>query len=69
LAVNLESFSGTAHLTVMERMIFGAVLGAVLGYAWHRVVGCSSGACPLTANPYVSTFYGAALGALMARPH
>lgn len=53
----------------MERTILGAVLGAVLGYAWHRVVGCSTGACPLTANPFVSTFYGAVLGALMARPH
>lgn len=49
-------------------MIFGALLGAVAGYGWHRLVGCSTGACALTANPYISTVYGAALGAMMAGP-
>lgn len=39
-----------------------ALLGAAFGYAWHRVVGCSTGACPITANPYISTLYGAVLG-------
>lgn len=41
-------------------------LGALAGYAWHRLVGCSTGACPLTANPYVSILYGALLGAALA---
>ena len=43
------------------------ILGAAAGYAYHRVVGCSTGACPITANPYISTVYGALIGALMAR--
>jgi hypothetical protein len=43
------------------------ILGAGAGYAYHRVVGCSTGACPITANPYISTVYGALIGALMAR--
>ena len=36
--------------------------GALFGYGWHRLVGCRSGACALTANPWISTLYGAALG-------
>ncbi|MDD5303860.1 MAG: DUF6132 family protein [Elusimicrobia bacterium] len=49
----------------MTRMIFGAVAGALAGYAWYRLVGCSTGACPLTSNPYTSTLSGAVMGLLM----
>jgi hypothetical protein len=48
------------------RIVIGIVAGAVLGFAWHKLVGCSTGACPLTANPYISTLYGAFLGVLIA---
>ncbi len=46
--------------------IIGAVLGAVLGFLYYKFVGCSSGACPITSNPYISTVYGAILGILIA---
>jgi len=36
--------------------------GAAFGFGWHRLVGCRTGACPITANPYISTAYGAFLG-------
>jgi hypothetical protein len=39
--------------------------GAVLGFAYHKLVGCRSGACPITANPYISTLYGAVMGFLV----
>jgi len=38
------------------------VAGGALGYAYHRIVGCRTGACPITANPYISTLYGAFMG-------
>lgn len=44
------------------------LLGAGGGYLWHRVVGCRSGSCPITANPYISTLYGAFVGLLIATP-
>jgi hypothetical protein len=50
----------------MLRAISFVVLGALLGYAYHRFVGCRTGACPITANPYVSTVYGAVTGYLAA---
>ena len=40
--------------------------GGGLGFLSYRLIGCSSGACPLTSNPYISTIYGAVLGALVA---
>ena len=48
------------------KLVLAALVGAGLGYAYHRLVGCSTGACPITANPWISTGYGAALGLLFA---
>ncbi|MGH9615035.1 MAG: DUF6132 family protein [Bryobacteraceae bacterium] len=51
---------------MIPRILIGAAVGAVLGFAWHKLVGCSSGACPLTSNPFISTLYGTVVGALVA---
>ncbi len=40
--------------------------GAAGGFAYYYFIGCMSGACPITSNPYISTAYGAAIGALLA---
>jgi hypothetical protein len=48
------------------RVVFGVIVGAAAGYAYYRVVGCSTGACPITANPWMSTGYGAVMGFLVA---
>ncbi len=39
-----------------------ALGGALLGFGYHRLIGCRSGACPIWSNPYVSVLYGAAMG-------
>lgn len=44
------------------RMIAGAVVGGVVGFGIYRFVGCSSGTCPITANPWISTIYGIVTG-------
>ena len=49
------------------RLVLFIVLGAALGFAWHRFVGCRTGTCAITANPYTSTLYGAAMGFLIGR--
>jgi len=46
---------------LLHTLIYVGAGGAV-GFAYHKLVGCSSGACPITANPYISTLYGALVG-------
>lgn len=48
------------------RVILGALVGGGLGFAYYKFVGCSSGTCPLTANPFISTIYGIIVGTLIA---
>jgi hypothetical protein len=48
------------------RTILSVLLGAAAGFAYHRFIGCRTGACPITANPYISTLYGAVLGFLLS---
>lgn len=45
-------------------LVFIAI-GAAAGFGFYRVVGCRSGACPIWANPYAATIYGAFLGLLV----
>ncbi len=45
--------------------IIGAVLGAVGGYFYYIFVGCNSGSCPITSNPYMSILWGAVMGYLI----
>lgn len=38
------------------------LVGAALGFGWYRMVGCSSGSCPITSRWWTSTLYGAFVG-------
>jgi hypothetical protein len=51
---------------MIPRIIIGILVGGGLGFGFYKFVGCSSGTCPLTSNPIVSTIYGAVLGVLIA---
>lgn len=48
------------------RLILGAVAGALVGLGYYKLVGCPTGACPLTRSPWITTLYGAAIGVLLA---
>ena len=49
-------------LKIAAGVLIGGAIGAVLGYYGK----CSSGSCPLTANPYRGAVYGALLGIFAA---
>ena len=51
----------------MIKYLVGAAVGGLLGYfVLHKLIGCSSGSCPITANPVTSIIYGIIMGVLLA---
>ncbi len=48
------------------RIALGLVIGGAVGYAYHRLVGCSTGTCPLTATPFRAITHGAVMGLIWA---
>jgi hypothetical protein len=53
------------YVVKYKLVIAGAAIGALCGYAYYSFVGCASGTCPITSNPFISTAYGAFTGGLM----
>ncbi len=51
---------------MLLRIAIGMIVGGGLGFAFYKLVGCSTGTCPLTSNPFTSTLYGSVVGALVA---
>ena len=45
--------------------IIGLLIGAVGGFFYYLEVGCSSGSCAISSNPYASIAWGAAMGYLL----
>ena len=47
------------------KLVLTAV-GAAGGFAYYYFVGCVSGTCAITSNPYISSAYGAVFGLLIS---
>jgi hypothetical protein len=47
-----------------KRVLF-SFLGALGGYAYYYFVGCRTGSCPISSNPWISTLYGAGMGYIL----
>jgi hypothetical protein len=43
----------------------GVAAGVLGGYLYYHYVGCLSGTCPITSNPYRMMIYGAVMGYLL----
>lgn len=48
------------------KIVIGLLVGGGLGFAYYRFIGCVTGTCPLTSNPYISSGFGALIGAIAA---
>ena len=55
-------------MNLILKRILPVLAGAVVGYAYYYFIGCTTGHCPITSNPYISTLYGAIMGVLFAIP-
>ena len=47
--------------------IIPALVGSGAGYLYYKFIGCVSGTCPITSNPWSSAVYGAVLAVLVSR--
>jgi len=52
--------------SMILRLVIGVGIGALLGFAFYKFIGCSTGACPIAANPYLSSIFGAAAGFMVS---
>lgn len=43
----------------------GIITGGIAGFIYWKLIGCTSGACPITSNKFISVAYGAFLGFLL----
>lgn len=50
------------------KAIIATTLGAAVGFAWWKFVGCSTGACPLSSNVVISVAWGAIMGYMLVAP-
>lgn len=53
-------------MNTVVRAIIGGIVGAAIGYALYRFVGCRTGVCPLTSNPWVAMTIWGVMGVLLA---
>ncbi len=51
---------------MITKIIAGVVIGGVLGFGYYKLVGCATGTCPLTSNPWISTLFGMLVGGFIA---
>ena len=47
------------------KTLIGIVVGIFGGYIYYLKIGCSSGTCPITSNPWMSMLWGGILGYLI----
>ena len=47
------------------KFVIAPIVGGVLGFLYYKFIGCSSGTCPITSNPWVTSLYGAVMGLLV----
>jgi hypothetical protein len=55
-----------SRLPIAVRIILGFLFGLLAGFIWYKVVGCSSGACPIASNYLYSLGFGGIAGILIS---
>ena len=53
------------QLPLWQKRGIASVLGGIAGFSYYYYIGCASGTCAITSNPYISTGYGMLFAALL----
>ena len=53
-------------LNLVIRIVIGAAVGALVSLAYYKFVGCHTGTCPITSDPYASALFGVVVGGILA---
>ena len=56
---------GSPVIMLWAGRVGAVLLGGAGGFLYYRCIGCKTGACPITGNPWLSTLYGALIGWLI----
>jgi len=46
------------------KVLTGVIIGGAIGFLYYKLIGCSTGTCPITSKPLNSILYGAVMGLL-----
>ena len=52
-----DYMKNTTIKSVLLKRVLPVAVGSLLGYAYYYFIGCNTGTCPITSNPFISTFY------------
>jgi hypothetical protein len=68
ITMKLTNSMNTGKLkTIPWKLIIGLAIGGTIGFLYYYFIGCASGTCPITSNPYASVLYGAVMGGIVSR--
>ncbi len=45
--------------------LIGLVIGIIGGYLYYSIIGCKTGTCAITSNPWLSMLWGGVMGYLL----
>lgn len=60
-------FAWASMMAFVTGQAIPVLLGAAGGFLYYKFIGCKTGACPITSNPWISTLYGALIGLMIAQ--
>jgi hypothetical protein len=64
---DFKNLTPKRKVLLIGKMLLPVFLGGTAGYLYYHYVGCVSGHCPITSNPYISMAYGSAVGAMFIK--
>ena len=57
-----KTFKEFIKSSIFWKPFLGILIGGIAGFLYYHFVGCASGSCAITGNPYLSTLGGGLLG-------